>query len=424
MGPQNPRQAFTPNQKLIAALLSLMMFLNYVDRQVLSILAPVMRKEIGLSQTDYTWVVNAFLLAYGVMYFGSGLVLDRLGSRLGLAISVGVWSVISAMHSTVRGVADLLVWRFLLGIAEPGGWTGAVKAVSERFTAMQRGIATGIFSTGSSIALAVTPPLVVFLSVKFGWRAAFLIPGLAGLLWVPFWMRATAKPPENLPPSLPGPSLGVAQGLALLRDRRVLAFVLVRFFGDFSGYFPLFWVPDYLTSHRGFSMAMLGSLGWIPFFWNDLGPLSGTWASTRLLRSGVPLLRARKMVMTAAAVLVATGAALSATGGDSTALILASLSISTFGVGCWAGNLHTVPNDAYPKNIVASIYGLAGSAGAVGGILFNTVTGYLSAAGLYWAVFLLWGILEPLALVGMWLWLKDPEKAPSIGRAVGPGEGA
>ncbi|MFN0165485.1 MAG: MFS transporter [Bryobacteraceae bacterium] len=410
MAAENPKQAFSANQKLIAFLLSLMMFLNYVDRQVLSVLAPVMRKEIGLSQTGYTWAVNAFLLAYGVMYFGSGLVLDRLGSRLGLAISVAVWSVISALHSTVRGVSDLLLWRFLLGIAEPGGWTGAIKAVSERFTALQRGIATGIFSTGSSIALAVTPPLVVFLSVKLGWRMAFLIPGLAGLLWVPLWLRATREPPANVAGVQAAPPLGVAQSLALLRDRRVLAYVLARFFGDFSGYFPLFWVPDYLTSHRGFSMAMLGSLGWIPFFWNDLGPLSGTWGSTRLLRTGIPLLRARKIVMTLAAVLVALGSALSAVGGASTALILASLSISTFGVGCWAGNLHTVPNDAYPKHVVASVYGLAGSAGAVGGIFFNTLTGYLSAAGLYWAVFLLWGILEPLAVVGLWVWLRDREE--------------
>lgn len=403
--------SFSRAQKILAGLLFAMMFLNYVDRQVLSILAPVMRQETGLSQTDYTWAVNAFLLAYGVMYFGSGLALDRMGSRTGLAVFVGIWSIVSALHATVRGFWDLVAWRFLLGLAEPGGWTGAVKAVSERFNTVQRGLATGIFSMGSSVALAVTPPIVVFLSLRFGWRAAFLIPSLVGLIWVPIWLRATRLPPGQSAPPEESVPLPFRAKLALLRDRRVLAYLLTRFFGDFSGYFPLFWLPDYLTTHRGFSIAMLGALGWIPYFWNDLGPVSGTYASTRLLRSGVPVLRARKIVMTAAALLVATGAVISAAGGSSTAVVLASISLSTFGVGCWAGNMHTVANDAFPRTVVASAYGLAGSAGALGGIVFNTITGYLSARGDYWAVFLLWGILEPLGVIGLWLWLRDESAA-------------
>jgi ACS family hexuronate transporter-like MFS transporter len=411
MAPGDQPLSFSRAQKILAGLLFAMMFLNYIDRQVLSILAPVMRREIALSQTGYTWAVNAFLLAYGVMYFGSGLALDRMGSRTGLAIFVGLWSIVSAMHATVRGFWDLVVWRFLLGLAEPGGWTGAVKAVSERYSTVQRGLATGIFSMGSSVALAVTPPIVVFLSLRFGWRAAFLIPSLVGLLWVPLWLRATRQPPKPGAEVEQSPALPFRQKLALLRDRRVFAYLLTRFFGDFSGYFPLFWVPDYLTTHRGFSLAMLGTLGWIPYFWNDLGPVSGTYASTRLLRRGVPVLRARKIVMTAAAALVATGAVISAAGGASTTMILASLSLSTFGVGCWAGNMHTVANDAFPRPVVASAYGLAGSAGALGGIVFNTMTGYLSARGDYWAVFLLWGILEPLGVIGLWLWLRDEDSA-------------
>lgn len=171
---------FSYTQWLVASLLFAMVFLNYLDRQVLSVLAPIMRDEIGLSQTDYAWAVNAFLLSYAVMYFGSGMIIDRIGSRKGLTLFVALWSLASAMHAAVRGFLELALVRFLLGVTQPGGWTGAVKTVSERFDALQRAIATGIFSTGASIATMVSPPLVVYLRNRFGWRMAFLIPSCAG----------------------------------------------------------------------------------------------------------------------------------------------------------------------------------------------------------------------------------------------------
>ena len=185
--------ALSPQQTLIAFLLFLMIVLNYLDRQILSVLAPVMRKEIGLTQTDYAFAVNSFLLAYAFMYAGSGLILDRVGSRKGLAIFVALWSVASGLHAAIRGLAGLVSFRFLLGLAEPGGWTGAAKTVSERFTPAQRGLASGIFTTGAGIGAVIAPPLIVFLSLKYGWRSAFLLASVAGLLWVPFWLCATRK---------------------------------------------------------------------------------------------------------------------------------------------------------------------------------------------------------------------------------------
>ncbi len=405
--PEPPKQAeakFDRTQKYVAALLFAMLFLNYLDRQVLAVLAPIMRTEIGLTQTDYAWVVDAFLLSYAVMYFGSGLILDKVGSRVGLTLFVGLWSLVSALHATVRGFWSLAAFRFLLGVTEPGGFTGAVKTVGERFNAKQRAIATGIFSTGASVAVMVSPPLVVYMSERFGWRMAFLIPSLLGLLWLPVWLKVTRRQPTASAESKQTPGFSL-KDLGMLRNRRVLAYVLARFFGDFSGYFPLFWMPDYLTSHKGFSFAMMGMLAWIPFFWNDLGPLAGGYASNGLIRRGHPIIFSRKVMMTVATVFVATGALFnSATG---TVAVLASLSVSTFGVGVWAGNLHTLPNDSFPKHMVATVYGLAGSAGAVGGILFNTLVGHWSSQGDYWAVFTLWAVLEPLGLIGLWLWLRD-----------------
>ena len=403
--PKSKGSGFDRTQWFVASLLFGMVFLNYLDRLVLSVLAPIMRDEIGLSQTDYAWVVNAFLLSYAVMYFGSGVILDRIGSRKGLTLFVVLWSLVSALHAGVRGFLDLAFVRFLLGVTQPGGWTGAVKTVSERFNAAQRAIATGIFSTGASIASMASPALIVYLRSRFGWRLAFLIPSCAGFLWLPFWLKVTRRPALNPTSKDRGAGFSRTQ-LELLGNRRVLAYVLARFFGDFSGYFPLFWMPDYLTSHKGFSFTMMGRLAGIPFFFNNLGPLSGGFASNRLIRKGKPAVFSRKLIMTLAAALVATGALFNEA--TSTVGILAALSVSTFGAGVWAGNLHTLPNDAFPRNMVATVHGLAGSAGAAGGMIFNTLVGYWSAAGSYAAVFTLWAILEPLGLVGMWLWLSDP----------------
>lgn len=401
--------ALSPQQTLIAFLLFLMIVLNYLDRQILSVLAPVMRKEIGLTQTDYAFAVNSFLLAYAFMYAGSGLILDRVGSRKGLAIFVALWSVASGLHAAIRGLAGLVVFRFLLGLAEPGGWTGAAKTVSERFTPAQRGLASGIFTTGAGIGAVIAPPLIVFLSLKYGWRSAFLLASVAGLLWVPFWLRATRNHDEVASHEHSEEVWGINQRLSNLGNKRVLAYVLTRFFGDSSGYFFLFWLPEYLMTSRNFTFTMLGTLGWIPFFWNDVGALVGGYASSWLVQRGRQPLFSRKAMMTFAAVLVALGTLFHAA--SSHFWMLLSLSLSSFGVGVWSGNLHAVPADGFGRRMVASVHGLAGSAGAIGGILFNTLVGHFSTRGNYSVVFLLFALLQPLGLIGLWLWLREPEQS-------------
>lgn len=401
--------ALSPQQTLIALLLFLMIVLNYLDRQILSVLAPVMRKEIGLTQTDYAFAVNAFLLAYALMYAGSGLILDRVGSRKGLAVFVALWSIASGLHTAIRGFAELVIFRFLLGLAEPGGWTGAVKTVSERFSAAQRGLASGIFTTGAGIGAVIAPPLIVFLSLKYGWRSAFLLASVAGLLWVPFWLYATRNHSEVPWVQDAGEMWGVKQRLSNLANKRVLSYILTRFFGDSSGYFFLFWLPEYLMSSKNFTFTMLGTLGWIPFFWNDIGALVGGYTSSWLVQRGQQPLFSRKVMMTSAAVLVALGTLFQAA--SSHFWILLSLSLSNFGVGIWAGNLHAVPADGFPPRMVATVHGLAGSAGAIGGILFNTLVGYFSTRGNYPVVFLMLALLQPLGLVGLWLWLQESDQS-------------
>ena len=400
---------FSPRQRAIVSLLFAVALLNYIDRQVLSVLVPVMKEEIGLTTEQYAWLVNAFLLAYGIMYTGSGLVLDRVGARVGLAAFVAIWSIVSGFHAAATGFVSLLVLRFLLGLAEPGGWTGAIKTVSERFNPVQRGLAAGIFASGASVATLVAPPVVVFMSIHWGWRMAFIVPALAGLLWLPFWWKAAREESHASTENIRQP--GFRETLEALRDRRVFGYVLARFFGDSSGYFLLFWIPEYLSSMKGFSFAMLGKLGWFPFLCNDVGPLTGGYLSSKLVQAGIQPVTARKLVMSGAPLLVAVGAlSVSAT---HTWAILGQLGVAAFGVGIWAGNLHALPADAFPREKVATVYGLAGSAGAIGGIIFNYLVGYFTARSNYAAIFAMLLLVQPLGAAGMWLFLKPPKQNPA-----------
>lgn len=397
---------FNREQSFLAVLLLLMMVLNYLDRQALAIVAPMMRKELGLSIMQYANAVNAFLLAYCVMYTGSGVILDRIGYRLGLAWFVGIWSIISGLHAAIIGFATLALFRFLLGLAEPAGFTGAIKTISERFGPAQRSLATGFLNVGAGLGSLIAAPLMVFLSLHYGWRTAFLVASSAGLLWVPLWLRAT-KPFEATSSAVqPAPARSFRQNVALLRDRRVLAYVLTRFFGDNSGYFILFWLPEYLVSAKHFSFAMLGTLGWIPLLGSDAGAILGGYFSSLLVQSGRSPVLSRKVMMTLAALLVTIGAILQT--GSGLAIVLISMSICTLGVGMWACNLHALATDAFPKPVVATIHGTAGSAGALAGLIFNSLVGYFSGRHLYGAVLFMFASLLPVAVAPLWIWMREP----------------
>ena len=392
-------------QWLLSVLIFFVILLNYLDRQTLSVLAPVIRKELGLSLMDYAWAVNAFLLAYGIMYAGSGVLLDRWGYRTGMTISVAVWSAVCGLHAVTFGLASLTIFRFLLGMAEPGGWTGSIKTISEQFSAAQRGIATGILSAGGALGAVISPPLIVAINQRYGWRSAFLLACLAGFVWLPFWLYFTPKKSSSA-------SVKTTRGPAtrsLVADRRVQAYMACRFFGDSSGYFFMFWLPEYLVTSRHFTLLQFGTAGWIPFLASAAGSLAGGYASSLLIGANWDSLLARKFMMSLAPVMVAIGAAFQ--GFSATWMILLSISVSAFGVGVWAGNMHAIPGDAFPEAIVATVHGLAGTAGAVGGILFNTLVGHWSVTGNTFGIFVLLTAIQPLGASALWLGLPGGPNA-------------
>ena len=410
MRSQDTRTGFSRRQWAIAILLFVMILLNYLDRVVLSLVSPILRKELNLTPMDYAFAVNAFLVAYGLMYLGSGLVLDRVGSRAGLGYFVGFWSLACVLHAAISGFYSLVAYRFLLGIFEPGGWTGAVKTVSERFSSAQRSFAAGIFTSGAGIGSLIAPPLVVWLSLNYGWRSAFLIAGFAGLVWLPLWLLATRGSQRIAEDARPLP---LRQALPrILRDPRCLAYAATRFFGDTTGYFFLFWLPEYLVTSKGFTLSAVGALAWIPFLWNDIGALLGGYLSGRLVQLRNKPIQARKIMMSAAAAFVLAGSLLQSASG--VAGILLSVSLCTFGVGIWASNLHAVAADGFAPGELATVHGMAGSVGAVGGILFNTLVGYLSMSGDYFLAFCVLVTLQPLGVAALWIWMPEREAAPRV----------
>lgn len=398
----------------IALLLFAATVINYVDRQTLSVLAPVLRDRFGMSNTDYSHIVFAFLLAYMIMQTGSGRMMDRLGTRRGFAITIAVWSVAAMLHSLAASALAFAACRFLLGLGEAGNWPGGIKAVSEWFPPKERATAVGIFNGGSVIGALFAPPLVTWIALTFDWRAAFLLTGLLGFAWLGVWLwfyyppqlhaRLTPKELRYIREGGQEPATGSAapagEGRALLRDRRVWGLVLSRIFADPVWWFYAFWLPEYLKRERGFSLAAIGYVSAIPFAAAGAGSLAGGVASGWLVRKGWPVLRARKMVLLVSAVCMLPGIPAVLTG--SSTLAIALISVTTFAYCSWASNLLTLPADLFPRSVVASVSGMSGTGAALGGMAFTLITGVVVDRFGYGPIFVAAGVM-PLAAVSILL---------------------
>lgn len=400
--------------------------LSFLDRQVLSVLAPEVSKHLGMSNVTYSHVTNAFLFSYAIMFLAAGRLLDVVGTRKGLAACVALWSIASALHAFVRNALQLGACRFLLGMGEGGCFPGAAKGVAEWFPQRQRALAMGVAIGGASLGAVAAPPLTVWLASAIGWRGVFLVTGITGALWVAAWWVMSRKaasleggppcPPledncsgrqdhphaaamtEHRPPSglesaaLPRPTL-----LALLRRRDVWGLALMRFIFDPVFYFYMFWIPKYLSQERGVSLEQIGKLSWIPFLALGISNITGGWLSDGLIRRGLPPPLARRWIMAAAAVLTMSSslAAQSKTVG----MALAMMSLLMLAHGFWITNYVTLLSERFPKAAVGTVMGLAGAVGASGGMMANTAIGAVVDRFSYSPVWLASGFLYPLAFL-------------------------
>ena len=362
--------------------------INYIDRQTLSVLAPFLKSEYHWTNSDFALLIISFRVAYAVMPTVAGRLLDRLGTRKGLLISVTWYSIAAMMTAAAQGLRSFMVFRFLLGTGEAANWPGATKAVAEWFPKTERGWAVALFDSGSAIGAAVAPALVVGLYHAFGsWRPVFVVTGLLGFSWTLVWRRFY-HPPETHPRLgadernyiLSGRADGETSDsessqswLALLGMRKTWGIILGRALTDPVWYFVTDWFAIYLVS-KGFRLenALVGF--WVPFLAADLGNFSGGGFSSYLIRRGWPVVRARKFVV------VVCGAGMAclvpAAFLNNFALLIALFAISTFSYAAWSTMALTLPSDLYPSRQVATVSGMSATGAGFGTILSTYLIGW------------------------------------------------
>jgi MFS transporter, ACS family, hexuronate transporter len=404
----------------IIGLVFLATLINYIDRLTLSVLAPVITKDLGLSNTEFGGIVVWFLLAYTISQAVSGKLYDRIGTRLGFTVSIVVWSLAALAHAFARGIASLSVCRFVLGLGEAGNWPGAAKAIAEWFPVRQRAFAMGLFNSGAAIGSIVAPPLIVFLSLRYGWQATFIVTGSLGFLWLALWLTFYRKPEEHrwltvaehrvIREGQHEPAASKAAAKAprwrdLLRHRQVWGIVVARFFTDPVWWLFITWLPLYLSQVRGFSLKEIGMFAWVPFVAADAGSLLGGWLSGFLIARGWSVDRARKAVILGGALLMPAGV-LAAFARDPM-VALALIGVVLFAFQAWINNVQTMPSDFFPARAVASVAGLGGTAAGIGAMIFTFTTGWVVDRFSYTPILVTAGLLAPLGTIALF-WLAGP----------------
>jgi ACS family hexuronate transporter-like MFS transporter len=390
----------------VCAMLLLATTINYIDRQVLGVLAPFLQEKLGWSELEYSYIVTAFQTAYAIGLLGAGAIIDKYGTRIGYALTIGVWSLAAASHALATGVVSFAVARFALGLGESGNFPAAIKAVAEWFPQRERAMAAGIFNAGSNVGAIIAPMLVPVVAARWGWQAAFLCTGMLSAMWLVMWLR-TYRTPDAQPKlsaterAYIGHEPRTAQirvpWLKLLRHPQAWTMIAAKFITDPIWWFFLFWLPKFLHTQYGLSLLELGLPLVIIFVLADLGSIAGGWLAGRLIKLGWSVNRARKSAMLICALLIVP--VVFAAKANHLWLAVALIGMATAGHQGWSANVYTLASDLFPRDAVASVVGMGGFAGAVGGMLISTVIGLLlQATGSYVPVFMLAGSAYLIAL--------------------------
>jgi len=403
----------------IVGLVFLATLINYIDRLTISVLAPVITKDLGLTNTQFGGIVTWFLLAYTISQGLSGKLYDRIGTRLGFVVSISIWSIAAILHAFARGLGTLSLFRFILGFGEAGNWPGAAKTVAEWFPATQRALGMAIFNSGAAIGSIVAPPLIVWLQLQYGWQTTFIVTGVLGFLWLALWLFFYESPGKHR--WITKDELEFIQGKQetadehsqsliaptsprwrdLLRYRQVWAIVLSRFLTDPVWWLYITWLPKYLSDARGFTLTKIGLFAWVPYVAADAGSLSGGWLSGHLMKRGWNVDSARKTVIAIAALLMPAGILAAFVSDPLVALGL--IGVVLFGFQVWINNVQTLPSDFFSDRAVASVAGLGGTGAGIGSMIFILTTGWVVDHFSYVPVIVAAGLLAPIGTAVLFL---------------------
>jgi ACS family hexuronate transporter-like MFS transporter len=391
---------------VICALVFLATTVNYVDRQVIGILKTTLQKDLGWTEIDYGNIVFAFQAAYAIGLLVVGRVIDKLGTKLGYTLALVFWSLAAMAHAAVRSVAGFSAARFALGLGEAGNFPAAIKSIAEWFPKKERALATGLFNSGSNVGAIVAPLVVPWLTIAYGWPAAFLVTGALGLLWLVAWIPLYGSPerhPRVSPKELaliqsdpPDPPARVPWR-ELLMHRQTWAFAIGKFLTDPIWWLYLFWVPDFLQRNHGLNLTTIGLPLVVIYVVADVGSIGGGWLSSSLLKRGWSVNAARKTAMLVCAVSV-TPIVFASRAHD----LWVAVGLVALAAGAhqgWSANIFTTASDMFPRKAVGSVVGIGGMAGAIGGMLIAKITGYLlQVTGTYLVVFFIAGSMYLIAL--------------------------
>jgi len=386
---------------------------NYVDRQVLGILAPTLSRELGWRETDYAGIVSWFSVAYGFGLLVMGRVMDRIGVRTGLSIAVLVWSLASMGHALVRSVAGFGVARALLGVGESGNFPAAVKAVAQWFPERERALATGIFNAGSNVGVVLAALLVPWIALSLGWRWAFLATGALDLIWLGLWL-ALYRDPE--PPLAGAEPAGAPSWRSLLGRRQTWAFIVGKAMTDPVWLFYLFWLPKFLDASFGVRLAGLAGPLVVIYVAADVGSITGGWLSGALIKRGWSVNRGRKTALLAAALCVVP--TMFAPSAGNLWVAVGIVSVAAGAHQWWSANLFTTVSDMFPQRAVGSVVGIGGCAGLFSAFGFQRLTGAIleTTGGNYAPIFAGLGLAYLGALALMHLLVPRLDPALATGR--------
>ena len=407
----------------IIGLVCLATIINYIDRSALGIMWPEMSKDLGLTESDYAWVINIFTITYAAGKFISGKVYDKVGTRIGFVLSIFLWSLASALHFFARSAASLGIFRGLLGVAEAGNWPGAVKNNAEWFPIQERALAQGIFNAGAGIGSIIAAPTIAELFGAYGWKLTFIIIGVLGFLWIIPWLIINKNKPKFHPWITDGERKHIVDGrhasrqddeltkglsvIEILSKKESWGVIAARFFIEPIWWLFVFWMPIYLFKEYDFNVKEIGYYAWFPYVGAMIGSLAGGWYAQKLIKSKSVDFSRKKTITIGVIIIVVSilGAIFFA---DNPLKFVCFVFVVLFGFQFSISNIQTIPSDLLSGKSVGTLAGLGGSIGAVSVIIMNWLIPIITTES-YTPAFIILAILAPLAVLSIFMLIKTIE---------------
>lgn len=397
---------------IVVGMLFIVTALSFLDRQILSMSIIKIKEDIPISDSDYSWITNGFIAGYALMFTLGGIFIDKFGTKLGLALSLAIWTVASGLHSIATTVTAFVIFRFILGVGEGACFPGVIKGVIEWIPVQKRSLATGIAIGGSAIGAVIAPLMVVLLLDSIGWRSLFLVTPVISTIWIAFWLffnnkkNSTYKIQQD--PESKGRQIEKYSLKTVLKNKSAWTFILMRILFDPIFYFLMFWIPKFMSESRNISLDMIGKLFWIPFLVLGISNILGGYLSDKLFVKTQSIDRARKILMGIAALL--TLSVLFVPGIDSAYAVIALISLFFFAHGIWITNYSTAVGDIFGVNATSTMIGLTGTFGAISAFFVNRGIAFVVTHYSYDPLWIWAGLMYPLAFIVLLIFIPRIRK--------------